>query len=66
MRFCRATACTEAGCRYVHGDTIPKMDKPCGFGATCGASDPTGLKRSQCIYMHPGEVWTADLCIHRP
>ena len=66
MRFCRATTCTEAGCRYVHGDTIPKMDRPCGFGAECGASDPTGLKRSQCIYMHPGEEWTADLCIHRP
>jgi hypothetical protein len=67
MRFCRAVGtCTEAGCRYVHGDTIPKMDKPCGFGAECGASDPTGVKRSQCIYMHPGEEWTADLCIHRP
>lgn len=67
MRFCRAgCACAEAGCRYVHGDTIPKVDKPCGFGAECGASDPTGLKRSQCIYMHPGEEWTADLCIHRP
>ena len=67
MRFCRAVGtCTEAGCRYVHGDTIPKMDRPCGFGAECGASDPTGLKRSQCIYMHPGEEWTADLCIHRP
>ena len=69
MRFCRAgCACPEkdTGCRYVHGDTIPKMDKPCGFGAECGASDPTGLKRSQCIYMHPGEEWTADLCIHRP
>jgi hypothetical protein len=67
MRFCRAVgACTEAGCRYVHGDTIPKIDKPCGFGAECGASDPTGVKRSQCLYMHPGEVWTADLCIHRP
>jgi hypothetical protein len=69
MRFCRAGAdCPEkdTGCRYVHGDTIPKIDKPCGFGAECGASDPTGLKRSQCIYMHPGEEWTADLCIHRP
>ena len=67
MRFCRAVGiCTEAGCRYVHGDTIPKMDRPCGFRAECGASDPTGLKRSQCIYMHPGEEWSADLCIHRP
>ena len=67
MRFCRAVGtCTEAGCRYVHGDTIPKIDRPCGFGAECGASDPTGLKRSQCIYMHPGEEWSAELCIHRP
>lgn len=69
MRFCRAgEACPEkeTGCRYVHGDTIPKIDKPCGFGAECGASDATGLKRSQCIYMHPGEEWSADLCIHRP
>lgn len=66
-RFCRAVGtCTEAGCRYVHEDTIPKIDRPCGFGAECGASDPTGLKRSQCLYMHPGETWTADLCIHRP
>jgi hypothetical protein len=68
MRFCRAgCACPEkdTGCRYVHGDTIPKVDKPCGFGATCGASDPTGVKRSQCLYMHPGEEWTACLCIHR-
>lgn len=68
MRFCRAAAdCPEkdTGCRYVHGDTIPKVDKPCGFGAECGASDPTGVKRSQCLYIHPGEVWTADLCIHR-
>lgn len=68
MRFCRAgAACPEkeTGCRYVHGDTIPKVDKPCGFGAECGASDPTGVKRSQCLYMHPGEVWSADLCIHR-
>lgn len=68
MRFCRAgCACPEkdTGCRYVHGDTIPKIDKPCGFGAECGASDPTGVKRSQCLYMHPGEVWSADLCIHR-
>ena len=66
-RFCRAVGvCTEAGCRYVHEDTIPKIDRPCGFGAECGASDPTGVKRSQCLYMHPGETWTADLCIHRP
>ena len=66
-RFCRAAGtCTEAGCRYVHGDTIPRVDKPCGFGAACGASDPSGLKRSQCLYMHPGETWTEGLVVRRP
>ncbi|MGL4650430.1 MAG: hypothetical protein ACRC1H_13565 [Caldilineaceae bacterium] len=65
-RFCRAAAaCTEEGCRYVHGDTIPRVNKPCGFGAGCGASDPTGVKRSQCLYMHPGEEWTEGLVIRR-
>lgn len=67
LRFCRAgTACAEEGCRYVHGDTIPRVDRPCAFGASCGATDPTGTKRSQCLYMHPGETWSADLVIHRP
>jgi len=69
-RFCRdscgGVACADAACRYVHADTMPRMDKPCGFGAACGASDPTGVKRSQCLYMHPGETWSADLVIRRP
>lgn len=66
-RFCRAaTACTDEGCRYVHGDTIPRVNRMCGFGADCGASDPTGVKRSQCLYMHPGEKWSDDLVICRP
>lgn len=66
-RFCRAAAtCTDEGCRYVHGDTIPRVNRPCGFGADCGASDPTGVKRSQCLYMHPGETWSDDLVICRP
>jgi hypothetical protein len=64
-RFCRTVGCGEATCRYVHEDTMPRLDKPCGFGANCGASDPTGVKRSQCLYMHPGETWSADLVIHR-
>lgn len=65
-RFCRAAeACEDEKCRYVHGDTIPRVNRPCGFGAECGASDPTGKKRSQCLYMHPGEEWTADLVIRR-
>lgn len=66
LRFCRATPCTEEGCNYVHEDTIPRVDRPCAFGSSCGAADPTGLKRSQCLYMHPGETWSADLVIRRP
>jgi hypothetical protein len=63
-RFCReAAACSKEGCRYVHGDSIPRVDKPCGFGAECGKGDPA--KRASCIYMHPGEVWSADLVVHR-
>jgi hypothetical protein len=63
-RFCReATACSKEGCRYVHGDTIHRVDKPCGFGAECGKGDPA--KRALCIYMHPGEVWSADLVVSR-
>jgi hypothetical protein len=66
LRFCRSTPCTEEGCLYVHDDTIPRVDRPCAFGERCGAADPTGLKRSQCLYMHPGETWSADLVIRRP
>jgi len=66
-RFCRiGMDCKEEGCRYVHGDTIPRVSKPCGFGESCGASDPTGVKRSQCLYMHPGEEWVEGLSITRP
>ena len=67
-RFCReGHACSAAGgsCRYVHGDTIPRIKESCTFGEGCGASDPTGVKRSQCLRMHPGEVWTPELVIRR-
>ena len=65
-RFCReAEECCTQDCRYVHGHTIPKVDRACGFGAKCGSSDPTGEKRALCIYMHPGEKWTAESCVHR-
>ncbi len=58
-RFCReGSACSAAGCRYVHGNTIPRVNEPCSFGADCG-------KRSQCLRMHPGEVWTPELVITR-
>jgi len=65
-RFCRTAACADAGCRYVHADTMARLDKPCGFGSSCGASDATGVKRSQCLYMHPGETWSATLVVTRP
>jgi hypothetical protein len=72
-RFCRAAVCEEADCRYVHGDTIPKTNRTCGFDGKhdrplCGASDPTGVKRSQCLFIHPwdGETWTTESCIHKP
>ena len=63
-RFCRAgAACTDEGCRYTHGDTIPVQNKPCAFDGRC-----CGEKRATCTYLHPseGEVWTADLVRHRP
>jgi hypothetical protein len=66
-RFCRASSggvpCAEAKCRYVHDDTMPRLDEPCAFGAACGASDPA--KRALCIRMHPGELWTPDLVVRR-
>jgi len=63
-RFCRNETCADVGCRYVHGDTMPRLNEPCNFGSSCGASDP--VKRALCIRMHPGEKWTADLVVHRP
>jgi hypothetical protein len=64
-RFCRSVdQCADAACRYVHGDTMPRLNEPCNFGAACGANDPA--KRALCIRMHPGETWTTDLVIHRP
>jgi hypothetical protein len=63
-RFCKeARACPTAGCRYVHGDTIPRIDEPCKFGATCGSGD--AAKRATCLRMHPGEKWTAELVVKR-
>lgn len=67
-RFCRSSgggvACADAACRYVHADTMARVDKPCGFGAACGGSDPA--KRASCLYMHPGETWSAELVVTRP
>jgi hypothetical protein len=67
-RFCRdscgGVACADAACRYVHADTMPRLDKACGFGAACGGTDHA--KRAICLYMHPGETWSADLVVTRP
>jgi hypothetical protein len=64
-RFCRAgVTCVDTECRYVHEDTIQRLNEPCNFGASCGASDPA--KRALCIRMHPGETWTSELVVHRP
>ena len=69
QRFCRDSRgdvpCADTACRYVHADTIQRLNEECAFGAGCGSSDPTGLKRLQCLRMHPGETWTAELVIHR-
>lgn len=65
-RFCReGVECFKQDCNYVHGDTIHKLKEDCTFGAKCGSSDPTGAKRALCIRLHPGETWSADLCVHR-
>jgi hypothetical protein len=42
------------------------VNQPCSFGAACGSSDPTGVKRSQCLHMHPGETWVEGMVINRP
>ena len=64
MRFCRASGeCGDAGCRYVHGDTIPRLNEPCSFGASCGAGDPA--KRAMCLRMHPHEVYHSGMVVHR-
>ena len=68
-RFCRDSSggvlCADPACRYVHADTIPRINMPCSFGEACGASDPTGVKRAACIRMHPGETWDDSMVIHR-
>jgi hypothetical protein len=64
--FCmKARDCFVPGCRYVHADIIYKINDECKFGEDCGASDPSGAKRALCIRIHPGEVWSPDLCVHR-
>lgn len=63
-KFCRnGTACTDEGCCWVHGDTLPVLNKVCGFDGKC-----SGEKRVTCCYLHPseGEIWSETLVRHRP
>lgn len=70
-RFCKhASACPlkDTTCNYTHGDTIPCVDKPCGFDKPAEGKTCSGDKRATCIFMHPseGQVWNAEMVIHRP
>ena len=50
-RFCNlGTKCPKSGCRYVHGDTIPRINATCRFDGNC-----RGEKRACCLHMHPSE-----------
>jgi hypothetical protein len=70
-RFCKhASACPlkDTTCNYTHGDTIPCVDKPCGFDKPAEGKTCSGDKRATCIFMHPseGQTWNASMVIHRP
>ena len=70
-RFCKhASACPlkDTTCNYTHGDSIPCVDKPCGFDKPAEGKTCSGSKRATCIFMHPseGQVWNAEMVIHRP
>jgi hypothetical protein len=61
--FCNlGSACPKPGCRYVHGNTIPRIDRPCMSvrdGRTCS-------KLGSCVYMHQGEKYVPGMVITRP
>ena len=60
-RFCNlGRACPKAGCRYVHGDTIPRINAMCRFDSTC-----QGEKRANCIHMHTGEKYVKGMVLVR-
>lgn len=57
-QFCKhGSSCTSEGCPFVHGDTIPRVDRPCMAGKDC-------QRRKTCIFMHPGDA--KGSVIHRP
>jgi len=60
-RFCNlGRTCSKPGCRYVHGDTIPRINAPCRFNSTC-----TGEKRACCLHMHTGEKYVKGMVLIR-
>lgn len=61
-RFCNlGTKCPKPGCRYVHGDTIPRINALCRFADTC-----SGEKRACCLHMHHGEKFVSGMVLKRP
>lgn len=74
-QFCKeGKACTAEGCRYVHGDTIPVKNQPCGGprdgphagnGAHCSKRHAE-VGKTPCLFLHPDEAWKEGMCRHRP
>ena len=69
-RFCRdGKACPnkETTCHFTHGDTIPCVDKACGFDKPAEGKCCSGDKRKTCIFMHAseGQVWSPTLFVRR-
>jgi hypothetical protein len=60
LRFCRfGGACREAAtCPFVHGDTLPRINRACNRGQACP-------HRATCVYIHPGERYTPGDLIYR-
>lgn len=70
-RFCKhAEACPnkDTTCNYTHGDTIPCVDKPCGFDKPAEGKCCSGEKRKTCIFMHAseGQTYSPEQVVHRP
>lgn len=60
-RFCKlGRTCPKPGCRYVHGDTIPRINMPCRFGDSC-----CGEKKASCLHMHAGETYVKGMVLTR-
>jgi hypothetical protein len=69
-RFCKhAEACPnkDTTCNYTHGDTIPCVDKPCGFDKPAEGKCCSGDKRKTCIFMHAseGQTYSPEQVVHR-